>query len=715
MMTEKKSYTGIDYFRFIAALLIVAIHTSPLASFSGMGDFIFTRIMARIAVPFFFVASGFFLISRYAYNAEKLGAFIRKTVLIYGLAILIYIPINIYNDYFKTDYLFPNIIKDIVFDGTLYHLWYLPASVVGAAIAWCLVKKVHYPKAFLLASVLYIMGLLGDSYYGVTESIPYLNGFYNQLFQVVDYTRNGIFFAPIFFVLGGYISDSQSKLSFRKSIMGFIIFFFLMFVEGLVLYHYNLQRHDSMYMFLPPCMYYLFNILLHFEGKARPELRKISLIIYVIHPFIIVTIRLFAKLIHQQKLLIENSFIHYVAVCFASVTFGVVLTALWRKLKPEKIKHIVATERTYLEIDLNNLEHNVRVLKSAMPEKCELMAVLKAEAYGHGMYEIATHINKMGVKAFAVATIDEAVKLRRYGVSGEILILGYTAPERAKELLKYDLTQTLIDFEYSLLLNRQGIDVKTHIKIDTGMHRLGFDKEDIGKISAVFSMEHIKVYGIFTHLCVADSTDENDIRFTNTQIESFYKLLKLISDRGISVPKIHIQSSYGLLNYPELNCDYVRIGIALYGVFSSSNDKTKLQLDLKPVLSLKSRVVLLRKIKTGESIGYNRLFVASRDSLIAILPVGYADGYPRNLSCGKSYVLIDGNKAPVVGRICMDMLAVDVTDCPGVKIGSVATLIGKDGKEEIEAPFVAESAESISNELLSRMGRRLNIIQGVCR
>ena len=710
-MTKNESYSSIDYFRFIAALLIVAIHTSPLSSFSETGNFIFTRIVARTAVPFFFMTSGFFLISRYTCSAEKLGAFIKKTTLIYGVAILLYIPINVYNGYFKMDNLLPNIIKDIVFDGTLYHLWYLPASIIGAAIAWYLVKKVHYRKAFLIASVLYIIGLLGDSYYGIVKSVSCLNVFYNLIFQLTDYTRNGIFFAPIFFVLGGYISDNQNRLSLKRSIVGFIVCFALMFGEALTLHHFDIQKHDSMYVLLLPSVYCLFNLLLHFRGKRRTGLRTISLIIYIIHPFMIVVIRLFAKLLHLQSLLVENSLVHYIAVCLTSVVFSVVLTAMWNKYKPKKAKHTADTDRAYLEIDLNNLEHNVKVLKRAMPQKCELMAVVKAEAYGHGLYEIATHLNKIGVKAFAVATIDEGIKLRQYGVLGEILILGYTAPARAKELRKYDLTQTLIDYKYALLLDKQGYDVMTHIKVDTGMHRLGFDAKDIEKISAVFSMKHIKVSGIYTHLCAADSVDEKDIFFTNVQIESFYNLLNQLKEKGITIPKIHIQSSYGLLNYPELKCDYVRVGVSLYGVLSSPNDRTKLHLDLRPVLSLKSRVILLREIKKGESVGYSRSFVANRDSLIALLPVGYADGYPRNLSCGKSYVLINGHQAPVVGKICMDQLAVDVTDIPNVKTGSIATLIGKDGKEEITAPMVAESAESITNELLSRMGHRLNIIR----
>ena len=223
-------------------------------------------------------------------------------------------------------------------------------------------------------------------------------------------------------------------------------------------------------------------------------------------------------------------------------------------------------------------------------------------------------------------------------------------------------------------------------------------------------MKYIKVSGIYTHLCAADSSDEKDICFTNMQIESFYKMIRRLKERGITIPKIHIQSSYGLLNYPRLKCDYVRVGIALYGVLSSPDDNTKLRLDLRPVLSLKSRVILLREIKKGDSVGYSRAFVADRDCLIAILPIGYADGYPRSLSCGKSYVLIKGHKAPVVGKICMDQLAVDVTDIAGVKVGMTAVLIGKDGEEEITAPMVADNAGSIANELLCRMGRRLKIV-----
>lgn len=742
MKSEKKiyekSYTGIDCFRLAAALLIITIHTSPLAGFSETADFILTRIFARVAVPFFFVTSGFFLVSRYNYQIGKLSAFVRKTAMIYGAAILLYIPINQYNGYFKMENLLPNLIKDIVFDGTLYHLWYLPASILGGAIAWYLVKKLDYQKAFAVAAVLYLIGLFGDSYYGVIGNVSVCNGFYALIFQVSDYTRNGIFFAPVFFVMGGFIADQIEETAWKKLVcshseqecsedsikidllyenrilrngIGFGLTLALMLAEGLTLHHFQVQRHDSMYVFLLPCVYFLFLLLLQFRGKRHVWFRDVSLIVYLIHPMMIVVIRMAAKLFHLQALLVDNSVIHFLAVTAASAAFSVAAVALWHRLGQKRNKHNTNTDRAYMEISLENLAHNVAALRSAMPPKCEMMAVMKAEAYGHGMCEIAICLDKIGVRAFAAATIDEGIKLRRCGIRGEILILGFTAPERAGELRKYDLTQTLIDYDYACKLNEQGCKIKAHMKIDTGMHRLGFDSDfNIEEILHVFAMEHLCIIGIYTHLCVADSLDEEDVRFTRQQIASFYGILKQLKKEGIRIPKIHIQSSYGLLNYPELKCSYVRAGVALYGVLSTPDAQTKLQLDLRPVLSLKAKVILLRLVPQGESIGYGRTFVTDRDSVIAILPIGYADGFPRSLSGSNSYVLINGSWAPIVGRICMDQLAVDVTDIADIEVGMTATLIGNDGSETIDAPTVAYDSGSITNELLSRLGNRLGRI-----
>lgn len=703
-------YSGIDYFRFIAALLIIAIHTSPLASFSETGDFILTRIISRAAVPFFFMTSGFFLISRYACNDSKLWISIKRTSLIYGMAILIYIPVNIYNGYFKTDNLLPNIIKDIVFDGTLYHLWYLPASIVGAAIAWHLVRKSDYKTALIVTLGLYFIGLFGDSYYGLSEKTSVLGGFYNLIFQISDHTRNGIFFAPVFFVLGGMIADRRRKIVFKKSICGFAISFVLMFIEALILHFNNLQRHDSMYIFLLPCMYFLFNIILHFKGKRIIWLRTFSLIIYIIHPAMIVLIRLITKSLHLEGLLVDNSMLHYIMVCLSSLAFSAAVTVLWTKYVSKKVRHNSDTDRAYIEINLNNLEHNVRTLKKAMPPKCSLMAVVKAQAYGHGAYEISTHLEKIGVRAFAVATIDEGISLRKFGIRSEILILGYTSIYRAFELKKYDLTQAMISFEYADALNKQGIMVNAHIKIDTGMNRLGIPSNDSSDVKKIFAMKNINVCGIFTHLCCSDSSTPDDIAFTKGQINDFYSLIDNLKKSGISIPKLHVQSSYGFLNYPELKCSYIRTGVALYGVKSLPDDNIKLQLDLRPVLSLKSQVVLIRQIEKGDTVGYGRQFIAERNSRIAILPIGYGDGFPRSLSDGNGKALIGRYIVPVIGRICMDQLAVDITDTEGIAVGDTAALIDTEGCPELSADAVAQNSGSISNELLCRMGARLPVV-----
>ena len=710
-MDNRKAYTGIDYFRFVAAFLVIAIHTSPLSTYSELGNFILTRILARVAVPFYFMTSGFFLISRYAYNGDKLIAFLKRVALFYGCSIVFYIPLNIYNHYFSMDNLLPNILKDIFFDGTMYHLWYLPASMTGAVIAWFLVRKSGFKRAFIITLFLYVIGMLGDSYYGVVSHAPVLKSLYGYMFEVFDYTRNGIFFAPVFFVLGGRIADGGKEISLKISIIGLGISVLLMLSEGMLLHTLQLQRHDSMYLFLLPCMYYLFNVLAFWRGQRKEILRTSALVIYIIHPMVIVAVRMFSKIFGLQTLFIENSLLHYLAVSIVSGVISILFTFVVTRIKKGREKPVCLEKaRAWIEIDLDNLSHNVKILNKALPESCELMAVVKANGYGHGLYEMATQLNRRGVKAFAVATIDEGIELRRFGISGEILILGYTPPARAKELRRYALIQTLIDYDYAIALEEQGVDVRAHIKVDTGMHRLGFSKDDVEKIAFAFTMKHIRVCGIFTHLCVSDSLDEMDQCFTKMQLDSFYRLLTLLKEKGITIPKVHIQSSYGLLNYPELKCDYVRVGIALFGVLSSPNDKTKLHMELRPVLSLKARVVLLREIKKGEGVGYSRAFIAQRDSIIAVLPIGYADGYPRSLSCGKGYVLINGQPAPIVGKICMDQLAVDVTDIPDIKVGMTATLIGKDGKEEIHAPMVADNSESIANELLCRMGRRLRII-----
>jgi serine/alanine racemase len=367
-------------------------------------------------------------------------------------------------------------------------------------------------------------------------------------------------------------------------------------------------------------------------------------------------------------------------------------------------------DRAWIEVNLDNLRHNAIVLQEMMPEDCELMAVVKADAYGHGAERVACFLNEIGVKSFAVATIDEGIILRKAGVIGDILILGYTDLERAMELVKYRLIQTSISYDYAKSLNEAGLNIETHIKIDTGMHRMGMDKDNIERVVEIFSFKYLNISGIYTHLSVSDSGEREDIEFTQRQIDSFYKLLRELENRRVKIPKIHIQSSYGLLNYPEIKCDYARIGIALYGVLSEAGDNTKLKPDLRPVLSLKSKLALIRDIKSGEGVGYARAFIAEKDSRIGVIPIGYGDGIPRNLSCGHQCVLINGYKVPIIGRICMDQLMVDITDIPQVKIGDTVVFIGKSDDKEIPITEMAYNGNTITNELLSRMGSRLKKI-----
>ncbi len=362
--------------------------------------------------------------------------------------------------------------------------------------------------------------------------------------------------------------------------------------------------------------------------------------------------------------------------------------------------------RAWIEINHANLEHNVREVQRLMPENCELMAVVKADAYGLGAYTVAKHLYKIGIRAFAVATIDEGIRLRKAGIRGDILILGYTDPERIREIRRYRFTQTAVDHAHAEALNRKRVSIDVHLKIDTGMHRLGIPFDSVEDVQSVFRMKNLRVTGIFSHFACADSREIADVTFTNLQILRFRSLIQELKDCGISVPKAHIQSSYGLLNYPELQFDYVRCGVALYGVLSSSADKTVLSPDLKPVLTVKSRITHIQAVRKGDPVGYGRTCILQRNSLLATVSIGYGDGIPRVLS-NAGQVLIHDQHVPIVGRLCMDQLIIDVTDADHVKVGDAVTIIDARKGSPASAERTAETANTITNEILSRLGSRL--------
>lgn len=367
-------------------------------------------------------------------------------------------------------------------------------------------------------------------------------------------------------------------------------------------------------------------------------------------------------------------------------------------------------DRAWIELNMSNLRYNCESLRTLLPKTCRLMPAVKADAYGHGAVPVAKELNTIGVRDFCVATVHEGVTLRKNSITGKILILGYTHPEEFYLLKKYRLTQTVLDKEYAEMLNSFGHKIHVHIGIDTGMHRLGERCENIENIIEIFRYQYLAVDGMYTHLCAADSLDQPYEEYTQMQISAFNEVVNRIKDEGYKCPKLHIQSSYGVINYPGLKCDYARVGIALYGLLSTKEDSENCRADLKPVLSIKARVGAVKNLAAGESAGYGLQFTADRDMKIAIISIGYADGIPRALSCGRGHVLINGIKAPVIGRICMDQMSVDVTDIPNVERNNVAVIIGKSQGAEISAAELANEADTITNEILSRLGGRLNRI-----
>ncbi len=367
--------------------------------------------------------------------------------------------------------------------------------------------------------------------------------------------------------------------------------------------------------------------------------------------------------------------------------------------------------RAWIELDRTALTSNIALLRSILPKRCRLMPAVKANAYGHGAVLISRECSRLGIDSFCVACAEEGAALRQAGIQGVILILGYTHPDAFPLLARYDLTQTLVDYPYALLLEEyaeaSGIRrLPVHLAVDTGMHRLGVPAHQREQLKSICGMKHLRIDGVFSHLGAADLISPQGKSFTQAQIETFMSAAKKLRE-FLPEAKLHLQSSYGILNHPELTLDYARPGIALYGMLSTEEDTRDCPLPLAPVLSLYARVASLREIRPGETAGYGLRFQTSSPRRIAALSIGYGDGLPRGLSNGAGEVLLSGRRAPIVSPVCMDQTLVDVTDIPEVTAGSIATLIGRDGGEQITACELARRLGTISNEILSRLGSRL--------
>lgn len=721
----------LDLFRIVAAVLVVAIHIAPFELLSADVDLAFTYILGRIAVPFFLMVTGYFVLGAYLTEEgsrfgtkqfEKIKRHLVKLLKIYGFCIVLYLPIGIYAGSYSGMGI-GDIFRMLLFDGTFYHLWYFPACIVGILLVCglneVLRKAAVWKKlAVMLAvsSFLYLIGLLGDSWYGMISGSSFIAGFYDIMFSVSSYTRNGIFMAPIFLILG--VIAGNVRLTDRKKMQYGVLAalaFGLMEVEGFVLHKLEFCRHDSMYLLLPAVMYFLF-ALLRTDKKEYKELRFISTWIYILHPAMIVVVRFLVKLLArfgvEAAFMVENPLALYGLVCLFSVLAAadiLFIRDMKKKRQEEKAQEALraATSRAWIEVSLEALEKNVNTLRELLPDDTDLMPAVKANAYGHGAVSVAKKLQELDVNAFCVATAQEGVELRKNGITGEILILGYTSAADFHFLTEFSLSQTIVDKEYAEELNAYNGIIHVHVGADTGMHRLGISSENVDEVCEVFSMKNLVVDGMFTHLSASDDLSEEGKRYTEEQIAKFYRLVSCLKERGINIPKLHLLASYGAVNYSRYGEDYARVGILLYGVHSNRACADECGVSFSPVLSLKARVSVVRDLKAGECAGYGMDYCAKRDTKIAVLTIGYADGLPRELSEGKGSVLIHGRRADIIGRICMDQTLVDVSGIKDVKAGDIAVLIGSSGTEEISALDIAEEADTITNEVLSRFGGRL--------
>ncbi len=367
--------------------------------------------------------------------------------------------------------------------------------------------------------------------------------------------------------------------------------------------------------------------------------------------------------------------------------------------------------RSWAEVDLDAIAANARAIRALVRRGADVMGVVKADAYGHGVDQVVPVLLANGVSRLAVSMLDEAVQLRNQGIEAPILVLGYTDPRRAEEILRRRVTQTVFSLDLARALSdaavRLGTEVRVHVKVDTGMGRVGFQAgfDAVKSVVAIHALPNVVVEGMYTHFATAD---EPDPAFTLQQFERFTGIASELGRIGVHVPILHACNSAALARFPSMHLDVVRPGLALYGIapkdcpgFGPGG------LGLRPALSLKSNLILVKDIEPGASVSYGRRFVAARPSRIGTIPIGYADGYSRSLG-GRADVLVGGRRAPIVGRICMDSCMADLTDLPGsAATGDEVVLVGRQGGEEITADEIADRMGTISYEVVCLAGKRV--------
>jgi alanine racemase len=361
----------------------------------------------------------------------------------------------------------------------------------------------------------------------------------------------------------------------------------------------------------------------------------------------------------------------------------------------------------WAEVNLDNLAHNMREIRKISKSK-DIIAVIKADGYGHGALDIAPTLLENGATKIAVAVLNEAIELRRGGIKAPIIILGFTPPSLIDMLLRYDIEQTVYSYELakeiSNMAQKKNKKAKIHIALDTGMGRIGFlpNDESVEDVYKISKLPNIIIEGLYSHFSTAD---EEDKTYTELQLKKFNEFYDKLIKKGIKINIRHIANSAAIIDLPKSHFEAVRPGVILYGYYPSE-EVSREKINLKPVMSLKTNIVHIKKLPAGEYIGYGRKFKTNRESIIATLPVGYADGYTRFLF-EKAKVIINGSFAPVVGRICMDQCMVDVTDVKNVQLGDEVILLGEKDNLKFDADDIAKLIGTINYEVTCMISKRV--------
>ena len=365
-------------------------------------------------------------------------------------------------------------------------------------------------------------------------------------------------------------------------------------------------------------------------------------------------------------------------------------------------------KRIYAEINLDAICNNVNETKNKVGENTKVLAIIKADAYGHGALRVARALTEIDINNFGVATAEEAIQLRKHGIDADILLLDYAFEESYTELIENNITSTVFEYKHAKKLNDiagiLGKKADIHIKLDTGMGRIGFipSNESFEIIKKIYELENITVSGIYTHFACADMTDK---AMTYRQIEIFDSFCEKLEKGGINIPTKHLCNSAGIMEFSSAYANMVRNGIITYGLYPS-DEVNKNEIHLSPAMSIKSHVVYVKEVDENFTVSYGATYVTNGKTKIATIPIGYADGYPRSLS-NKGRVLIKGKSAPIIGRVCMDQMMVDVTDIDDVKQGDVVTIIGTDGDETITVEELANNSGSFNYEFVCNVNKRV--------